>query len=111
MFGSSRRFAAFALAPSLAIALIAGTGPGIAHHAPTGWQYPYACCSDQDCREVASTAISEGPDGYLIKKTGEVVGYHDKRLHHSPDGMYHWCSVAGSDTTRTICLFVPPQLF
>ena len=53
-------------------------------------------------------AISERPEGYVIKGTGEVVAYSDKRLKNSPDGEYHWCSVSGADDTRTICLFVPP---
>ena len=84
---------------------------GFAHQAPSGWTYPYACCSGQDCREVRDTAIGERPEGYVIKATGEVVGYEDRRIKYSPDGHYHWCSVAGSDTSRTICLFVPPRSF
>ena len=82
-----------------------------AHDAPKGWTYPYSCCSGYDCREVASKAISERPDGYVIRGTGEVVSYHDKRLRTSPDGEFHWCSVAGANDGRTICLFVPPRSY
>ena len=78
---------------------------------PQGWSYPYSCCSGYDCREVSSKAISERPEGYVIRGTGEVVAYSDTRLKNSPDGEYHWCSVAGLDDTRTICLFVPPHSF
>jgi hypothetical protein len=85
--------------------------PASAHDAPKGWTYPYACCSGYDCREVTSKAISEHPEGYVIKGTGEVVAYNDKRLRTSPDGEFHRCSVAGADDTRTICLFVPPRSF
>ena len=85
--------------------------PARAHEAPKGWNYPYSCCSGYDCREVSSKAIGEGPKGYVIKGTGEVVSYSDARLKNSPDGEYHWCSVAGADDTRTICLFVPPHSF
>jgi cupin superfamily acireductone dioxygenase involved in methionine salvage len=28
---------------------------------------------------------------------------------NSPDGVYHWCSVAGANDSKTICLFVPPK--
>lgn len=82
-----------------------------AHDAPTGWSYPFSCCSGYDCREVQSTAIGERPEGYVIKGTGEVVGYADIRVRVSPDGMYHWCSVAGANDGRTICLFAPPRSF
>lgn len=78
---------------------------------PQGWSYPFSCCSGMDCREVSSKAISEKPEGYVIKGTGEVLTYADKRLKDSPDGEYHWCSRGGSDTGATICLFVPPQSY
>jgi hypothetical protein len=103
---------AFVLAAILPIA-----GPAAAHDAlptaakPQGWSYPFSCCSGYDCREVSSKAISERPEGYVIKGTGEVVAYSDARLKNSPDGEYHWCSVAGADDSRTICLFVPPQSY
>ena len=83
----------------------------LAHDAPSGWSYPYACCSDKDCRQVPASTISERPEGYLIRATGEVVSYSDRRVKTSPDGVYHRCSVAGKEGTRTICLFVPPKLF
>jgi len=78
---------------------------------PQGWSYPFACCSGIDCREVSSKQISERPEGYVIRGTGEVVAYSDARLKNSPDGEYHWCSVAGADDSRTICLFVPPRSY
>jgi len=81
------------------------------HDAPAGWSYPTYCCSGIDCREVAASSISERPEGYVIKGTGEIVGYTDARIKPSPDGVYHWCSVAGADDSRTICLFVPPKGF
>ncbi|MEQ1953448.1 hypothetical protein ABMA59_18750 [Mesorhizobium sp. CN2-181] len=78
---------------------------------PNGWSYPFSCCSGYDCREVPQTSIGERPEGYVIEGTGEVLGYQDARLKNSPDGEYHWCSVAGADNSRTICLFVPPKGF
>lgn len=79
-----------------------------AHEAPTGWTYPWSCCADQDCRPVAEEDIREGPDGYLIVGTGEVVPYRDERVKDSPDGLFHWCA-GGED--KTICLFRPPRGF
>lgn len=105
--------------PGLAAALLAVGMPGLAaaHDAkptaarPQGWSYPFSCCSGYDCRAVSSKQISERPEGYVIRGTGEVVAYSDTRLKNSPDGEYHWCSVAGADNSRTICLFVPPRSY
>ena len=86
--------------------------PARAHDAPTGWTYPWSCCSSMDCKEVAEKAISERPEGYVVNSTGEVVAYADKRVKDSPDGEYHWCAhQAGLDAGHTICLFVPPKGF
>lgn len=89
----------------------ASAAPALAHDAPTGWSYPYSCCSGYDCRAVEPKLISERPEGYVIIGTGEIVAYSDKRIRYSPDGEYHWCSVAGRDDSRTICLFVPARSF
>jgi hypothetical protein len=79
---------------------------------PLGWNYPWACCSNMDCRALPAQDISERPDGYVIQSTGEVVAYADKRVKDSPDGEYHWCAhQAGIDAGHTICLFVPPKGF
>lgn len=85
--------------------------PAFAHDAPKGWSYPFSCCSGYDCREVSGKSISERPQGYVIEGTGEVVSYTDARLKNSPDGEFHWCSVAGANDGKTICLFVPPRSF
>ena len=107
------------LIPGFAAATLAVGMPGLAgaHDAkptaarPQGWSYPFSCCSGYDCREVSSKQVSERPEGYVIQGTGEVVAYSDARLKDSPDGEYHWCSVAGADDSRTICLFVPPRSY
>lgn len=79
---------------------------------PTGWRYPWACCSNMDCKMVDDKAVQERFEGYLITLTGEVVAYADKRVKNSPDGEYHWCAhQAGLDAGRTICLYVPPKGF
>ena len=83
----------------LAVGAIAALAPpAVAHDAqptaatPQGWKYPFACCANYDCKEVPQSSISERPEGYVIKGTGEVVAYADKRVKNSPDGEYHWCA-------------------
>ncbi len=88
-----------------------GLAPALAHDAPSGWSYPFSCCSGYDCRPVSAKTIDQSPAGYVIANTGEIVGYTDSRIRNSPDGEYHWCSVAGRNDGRTICLFVPSQMF
>lgn len=99
------------------LALLALAVPATAHDAmptaaaPKGWSYPYACCSGYDCREVPADWVKESKAGFDIVITGEIVGYQDKRLRESPDGEYHWCSVAGKNDGKTICLFVPSRSY
>ena len=69
--------------------------PAAAHDAKTGWTYPLACCSDFDCREVAEADVLERPEGYVIRVTGEVIPMTSRKVRQSPDGVFHWCSVAG----------------
>ena len=91
---------------------VLSASPAAAHEAPTGWKYPWACCSNKDCRQLSDNGISERKDGYVVNQTGEVVAYADKRVKDSPDGEYHWCAhQAGIDAGQTICLFVPPKGF
>ncbi|SDA75870.1 hypothetical protein [Mesorhizobium qingshengii] len=99
-------------------AVLALMAPALAHDAkptaakPQGWSYPFACCANYDCHEVSQTSISERPEGYVIKDTGEVVAYSDRRIKDSPDGEFHWCAhQAGLDAGKTICLFVPPSSY
>ena len=87
------------------------SSPVSAHDALSGWTYPPSCCANFDCREVPAADISERPEGFLVKATGETIPYKDARIRDSPDGEYHWCSVNGSKSGRTVCLFVPPRGF
>lgn len=97
-----------------ALAFLLLASPALAHDAmptngqPLGWTYPYLCCSGLDCRMVSAESIEERPEGFVVP-SGEVIPMSDKRIRESPDGLFHWCSVAGKDDGRTICLFVPPR--
>lgn len=107
---SSRLFRAQMIIAAVGVGFFfAAMSDADSHEAPTGWKYPYACCSGIDCRPVSKNAISERPNGFVINNTGEVIAPTDTRLRESPDGEYHWCSVAGDEHSRTICLFVPPR--
>lgn len=99
------------LAALLVLFFLVGFGIGLAwsHEAPTGWKYPFACCSNHDCRAVDEKDIVEDARGFTIAGTHELLQTSDPRIRQSPDGEYHWCSVAGADDSRTICLFVPPR--
>lgn len=110
LFSGMSGLAPAAMAGYAAIAAL-NPGQAQAHDAASGWTYPYECCSDQDCRPIAESAVREGHDGYLIHSSGEVVVYSDARVRRSPDGVWHWCSNGGRANGRTICLFVPPKLF
>ncbi len=83
--------------------------PAYPHDAPTGWAYPYSCCSGIDCREVKDSSIGENSTDYIIKQTGEQIPMSDARIKDSPDGNFHWCSTQGREDGKTICLFVPPR--
>ena len=104
----SRHWALFACAAFFVLAWYFFTSTASAHEAPTGWTYPYACCSGQDCREVPSASVKEMPDGYHLP-SGEIVPMTDGRIRPSPDGETHLCTVAGADDGRMICLFLPPK--
>lgn len=100
-----------AMASAFVVVLLVTSGRAPAHDAPTGWSYPLACCSGLDCREVDDAAIVEGPQGYVIRATGEVIPMTSRKIRPSPDGLFHWCSVGGAADGRTICLFVPLRAF
>lgn len=79
---------------------------------PLGWQYSFSCCSDKDCKPVAAGEVRETPQGYLLVKTGEVVGYQDTRIKDSPDGTFHVCQVAGDfEKGRILCIYRPSRGF
>ena len=83
-----------------------------AHQAPSGWQYPHACCSNQDCKPASHVEVRETRAGYLVVATGELVPLTDSRVKDSPDGDYHLCQQGGDfDHGRVLCLFRPPNSF
>ena len=105
-----RRLAATVLGTMVATWMLFWAFPASPHEAAAGWSYPFACCSGFDCREVSDALVRDNQDGsFTIVATGERLVSGDTRVRLSPDGQTHWCSVAGRDDGRTICLFVPPR--
>ena len=91
--------------------------PALAHDAkptamqPLGWKYGWECCNLMDCREVPFDAVEESSKGYVIRATGEVIPYGDKRIKQSKDEYFHWCSKGGKADSETICLYTPDRGF
>ncbi len=100
---------------SIIAAFAALAGPAMAHQAPTGWEYPLRCCSNQDCRDVADNMVSITPSGLVMTLPG---GYHamvpeggrflidQSKIQPSPDGLWHVCIAPG--TRKILCVFGPP---
>lgn len=85
--------------------------PAQPHEAPMGWSYGWECCSSMDCREISHDAIEETETGYLVKSSGELIPYGDKRIKQSKDEFYHLCTRLGGDDTPVICLYQPMRGF
>lgn len=68
--------------------------------------YDPACCSDRDCRPVASGEVLLQANGWHVIPTGELILFDDPRIRQSRDPLMHICTtVAGTIVTR--CLYVP----
>lgn len=94
----------------LILAAIVSSTAAHAHEAPTGWTYGYECCSTTDCRQLSHGAVGEGPDGYRVRMTGEIIPYGDRRIKPSRDEFFHQCTPGGRiDAKRSICLYVPDR--
>jgi hypothetical protein len=81
----------------------------LAHNAPSGWAYPYECCSDKDCEVLPLERVTVEPDGYHLPN-GAVVAHN--KIRYSPDGRYHWCRYGGTGSLirpsgQQVCLWVP----
>ena len=92
-----------------------GAAPASAHEAMSGWRYPYQCCADNDCAELATSAVAETRAGYAVTVLPGThpmwpharadplrltVAYPDARP--SPDGHFHLCL---DHSGRLLCFF------
>ena len=106
------RILAFVL---IALAACCTQTPVLAHQAMSGWSYPYSCCSDRDCAEIAPAAVREGAGGYQvtvqpgshpmwpsIRADPLVLAIPYRESKPSPDGRFHLC-IDGSG--KLLCFF------
>lgn len=101
-----------------------------AHTAPSGWEYPLSCCSNEDCQEIDRTHVVEGADGITVtlpvgshKMVAHWpvqfrVPYGDTKIKDAPDGVWHACIARQNPQLsgamrggHLICLFGPPKGF
>lgn len=100
-----------------ALAFLLLIGPALAHHAKSGWPYPWECCSDKDCWMMGDDADSHEPEprfdaGFWVLHDGYRIADRDARP--SPDGRFHVCRSGGHRNGGVImpggrppCLWVP----
>ena len=68
--------------------------------------YPESCCGGRDCHVAGDSAVSRTANGWVIKRTGELIPFTDGRVGKSPDDRFHVCFVLNT-TWAVRCLFVP----
>lgn len=96
----------------IGVGLAMWTYPAFAHQAPTGWAYPFECCSNKDCGEIPASAVVEGPNGFVVTI---LPGQHDMvkdapvqylipygTEKPSPDGLTHICL---NPALKMLCFF------
>jgi hypothetical protein len=100
------------LSKAILLSALLSAGSAFGHDSPMGWTYGFECCSSIDCRQLHDVDVTEGPEGYRIVRTGELIPYGDKRIKQSKDEFFHQCTPGGSiDADKSICLYVPNRGF
>jgi len=94
--------AGWGAATVIAVFIIATIAQALAHTAPKGWDYPWECCHDHDCAEIADSRVTTSPAGYVID--GKFV-VPQSQVRQSPDGKYHACF---PNPERLQCFFAQP---
>jgi len=90
------------------LALAAWTTPGRAH----SW-YDATCCSERDCRPMASDEFAIVDGRLFILATGQSWALNDVR--ESKDAQWHVCiHLEGNEAGRVIertpaCVYMPPS--
>jgi len=102
---------------TIVILLAAAAPQARAHQAPSGWDYPFECCSEADCARIDASEVRETPSGFVVtirpgrhpmwvterRQTVVLeVPYQKARL--SPDGFFHLCM---NDAGELLCFFSP----
>lgn len=78
--------------------------------APAHSFYEYMCCSDRDCRPIPFESVKITTEGYIVP-SGELVPFNSRKIRPTPaedaEQRFHWCTVGGTETGHTLCLYVP----
>lgn len=84
---------------------------GWAHEAPSGWEYPIQCCSNNDCRWVPPFFVRPTGDGWILRDhlKHEFVPISSPKVKVSGDGEYHICRT-NFGKGDLLCLFIPPMV-
>ena len=93
--------------------------PALAHHAPSGWQYPDECCKDSnDCQMIHERNVSTDDVGYVVTLEpgehrhapgGGNFFILDQQVRVSGDSEYHVCIHEYENGPGVLCLYIPPQ--
>ncbi len=94
------------------------SSPAVAHQAKSGMAYEAWCCNGKDCAEIPDTAVTAGPEGWVItlwpgqhpmvtRPIHRVIPYQAAR--RSEDGRFHLCLWPTEADDR--CFYAPPQGF
>ncbi len=67
--------------------------------------YPWTCCSDRDCRQLAAGELKRDPHGWITPK-GIGVPFNDPRIKATPKDHpgVHLCERSDGSV---ICLYLP----
>ena len=102
---------------TFAILLAPGATGSCAHEAPSGWEYPFACCSGADCARIDPSEVRETPSGFVVtimpgrhpmwaseRRQPAVLDIPYQKARLSPDGFFHLCM---NDAGELLCFFSP----
>lgn len=102
---------------TIAIMLAPGAMEACAHEAPSGWEYPFACCSGVDCARIDASAVRASPPGFVVtvapgrhpmwpaqRREPLILEIPYEKARHSPDGLWHLCI---DEAGQLLCFFSP----
>ena len=90
---------------SLTIGILLLATPAAAHTAASGWQYPFSCCSNLDCRPIACDLLEE-IDGGKVRDIENGQTYERSMVQSSGDSKCHICTEGGLSNSKPICVFI-----
>jgi hypothetical protein len=107
---------AFAIVAITAV-LAAASTRALPHPAPSGWDYPFYCCSGADCAQIEPEMVRETRSGFVVtvepgrhpmwpieRRKALVLEIPYKKTTPAPDGLFHLCI---NDAGELLCFFAP----